>query len=124
MEFVTGAILGGMLYDLVKFGVKVSHKVIQEKAKDEQKSWPADEPTTEKIVDRINTLGYHDGENKEQYCQRLADDAELNQLLSTTHQSVVSQDINNLQGIGQNSGTINNPTFNFGAQGNTPAKKS
>jgi hypothetical protein len=34
MDFISAAVLGGILYDLVKFGVDITANVIKEKAKD------------------------------------------------------------------------------------------
>ncbi|MFT4929753.1 MAG: hypothetical protein ACI8WB_005888, partial [Phenylobacterium sp.] len=81
MDFVTGSQLGDMLYDLVRFGVTVTAEMVQEKAKDELKSWPTNDHTTEQIVERMNQLGYFEGESKANYKQRLDKDNELIQLL-------------------------------------------
>ena len=122
MEFMTAAILSGLIYDLVKSGVKVTANLIKGKTAEHQKQWTANEPTTEKIVNRINELGYTGGESQAEYCQRLSNDGVLIQLLPTDNQTNVSQHIENLQGIGQVTGDINNPVFNFGTQGDTSKK--
>ena len=123
MEFVTAAILSGLIYDLVKYGVKVTANLVKDKTTEHQKQWTADEPTTEKIVSRINELGYTEGESQDDYCQRLSNDGVLTQLLPAVNQPTVSQEIQNLQGVGQVSGDMVNPVFNFTAQGEHPKPK-
>ena len=122
MELVTAAILSGLIYDLVKYGVKVTTNLVKNKTSEHQKQWTADEPTTAKIVNRINELGYAQGESQFDYCQRLSNDGVLTQLLPTGNQNIVTQEIQNLQGVGQVSGDMINPTFNFAAQGVDPKK--
>lgn len=122
LDFVTGAVLGGMLYDSVKLSVQVSAEMVKEKAKDSLKMWLADEPTTEKIANRINVLGYNESESKEEYCHRLGKDNELTQLLTQFNQPTISQNIDTVYGIGQNSGTIINPIINIDTQGDKPKK--
>jgi tetratricopeptide (TPR) repeat protein/predicted ATPase len=103
MDFINGAILGGMLYDLVKYGVNITANVIIEKAKDIAFQWPNDEPTTAQIANDINALGYLDGESLHEYCQRLDDNSEISQRLKQIKQISIEQ----------NSGIINQPIFNF-----------
>ena len=120
MEFVTGSILGGMLYGIVKGKMKITEGDLKEKARGTLKEWLTDGPSAEKIVSRINELGYHDGESRGEYCQRLNNDSALNQLLSPVNQTTITQNIDNLQGVGQVSGDMVNPIFNFVTQGESP----
>jgi hypothetical protein len=122
MEFVTAAILSGLIYDIVKKGVKVTTRLVIDKTAEHQKQWPADEASTEKIVNRINELGYIEGESQAKYCQRLGNDRTLTQLLSPVNQITITQNIENLQGVGQVTGDMVNPVFNFNSQGAAPKK--
>lgn len=119
---MTAERLSGLTYHAVKQGIKITPDLVKEKARESQKDWTADGPTTEKIINRINDLGYHEGESQAAYCQRLSNDNELNQLLSPAQQTTVSQNIKNLQGVGQVKGDIVNPVFNFGAQSDNAVK--
>lgn len=122
MEFVTTAILSGLIYDIVKRGVKVTTKLVINKTAEHQNQWPADEATTEKVVNRINELGYIEGETQTEYCQRLGNDRPLTQLFSSVNQTSITQNIDNLQGVGQVKGDMVNPVFNFNSQGSVPKK--
>lgn len=107
MEFITGSIFGGIFYDFVKYGAQVTAGFVQDKARENLKDWLADEQSTDKIVNCINAIGYNDGESKEVYCQRLANDSDLQHVLknlslnSSTHSETytINQKANNSTGI-------------------------
>lgn len=80
MDFVTGSLLGGMLYDVVKCK-QVTVAYLKEKGKADLQFWPADDHITEQITKLINHLGHIEGESKGGYRQRLEGNTELNQLL-------------------------------------------
>ena len=120
MELVSASILSGLIYDVVRSDAQVTANLVKDKATAHQKQWIADEYTTGKIVSRLNELGYTEGESQAAYCQRLSNDGVLTCLLATSNQLIVPQDIQNLQGVGQVSGDMVNPVFNFTIQGEPP----
>jgi hypothetical protein len=91
MDFVTGAMLGGMLYDVVKAKTQVTADVIKNTAKAKMKSWLFDDQTTEKIVNHVNVLGYIENESESDYNNRLKADSILSLLLATPTQQTNQQ---------------------------------
>ena len=120
---ISAALVGGFSYDLVKTGLKLSVQNIMDLTREKAIDWLYDEEATEKIAHRINELGCNN-ESQEQYKQRLDSDVVLNELLKQLSQSVPSQNIikGDVQGVGIINGDMNNPVFNFTAQGSKEKK--
>ena len=104
MDFFSGAILGGILYDITKSNMLITIDYLKLQTQD----WLIDDNMANQIVERVNALSYKENEGKEQYCQRLAEDAELTLLLQKVQpQNVdnsIHQSITNTSGVNKVAG--------------------
>ncbi|QTL34854.1 hypothetical protein [Pseudoalteromonas viridis] len=79
---ITAALVGNFAFDIVKTYAQVTSQFLKKAAEGSAYEWLFEAKTSDKIAARVNELSYIDGETKDAYCQRLAQDEALQSLLS------------------------------------------
>jgi len=108
MDFFTSAILGGIVYDLLKIGLVLSRDNLQEKLS----QYTNDEDLIRQLVDILDKKAIHKDIDRDELEKILESDKQVTNIIDSINNTINNTNNNTINNTNSNNNTINNTQMN------------
>ncbi|EKO3839026.1 GapS6a family protein [Vibrio hyugaensis] len=110
MEYLTAAILSGLIYDGVKNGATISYELLKSKLQ----GWIVDDNQLNKIVEQLQEAGVNEDLAPHAMERKINDHQQLLEMLQQIQSTDSNSHVSQVSYIGHNVNTVGNATISIG----------
>ena len=110
MEYLTAAILSGLIYDGVKNGATIGYKLLKSKLQ----GWIVDDNQLNKIVEQLKEAGVNEDLAPHAMERKINDHQQLTEMLQQIHCADNHSNVSQVSNIGHNINAGENATITIG----------